>query len=218
MLRIAAARMPEGRVDGAHPLRIALGQVVVDRHEVDVVARQRVQVERHRRDERLPLAGLHLGDVALVEDDSRPSAGRRRAACPRATAPPRARRRTPRRRARRAASPFVEPLLELDGLPGELLVGPRTGVDPAQRARTNVSDLREATTSRARRRRHRRRARARASSGASDGARSGSRMPLPIRPSQNTSQSRAAPRAGMTSRRRSTIGFAAFFGTRCGTR
>ena len=31
--------------------------------------RQRVQVEREARDEGLALAGLHLGDVALVEDD-----------------------------------------------------------------------------------------------------------------------------------------------------
>ena len=36
---------------------------------MDVPARERVQVERHRRDERLSLAGLHLGDVALVEHD-----------------------------------------------------------------------------------------------------------------------------------------------------
>ncbi len=32
-------------------------------------AREAVEVEREARDERLPLAGLHLGDVALVEDD-----------------------------------------------------------------------------------------------------------------------------------------------------
>ncbi len=31
---------------------------------------ERVQVERRRGDERLALAGLHLGDVALVEDDA----------------------------------------------------------------------------------------------------------------------------------------------------
>ena len=37
---------------------------------MDAAARERVQVERLRRDERLALAGLHLGDVALVEDDA----------------------------------------------------------------------------------------------------------------------------------------------------
>jgi hypothetical protein len=37
---------------------------------VNALARQRVQEQREARDERLPLAGLHLGDVALVEDDA----------------------------------------------------------------------------------------------------------------------------------------------------
>ena len=36
---------------------------------MDAGARERVQVEREARDEGLALAGLHLGDVALVEDD-----------------------------------------------------------------------------------------------------------------------------------------------------
>jgi hypothetical protein len=36
---------------------------------VDVLTGERVQIERHRRDEGLTLAGAHLGDVALVEDD-----------------------------------------------------------------------------------------------------------------------------------------------------
>ena len=36
---------------------------------MNVRARERVQVERHRRDERLAFTCLHLGDVALVEDD-----------------------------------------------------------------------------------------------------------------------------------------------------
>ena len=59
----------EGVVDEAHPIGVALREVVVDRHEVDVVARQGIQVERRTRDERLPLAGLHLGDSSLVERD-----------------------------------------------------------------------------------------------------------------------------------------------------
>src|SRR4051794_27869974 len=60
----------EALVDGARPLGVALGQVVVDGHEMHVGARQRVEEERLCRDERLSLAGLHLGDVALVEDDA----------------------------------------------------------------------------------------------------------------------------------------------------
>ena len=56
--------------DGLRPLLVALGEVVVDRDEVRAAAGERVQVQRLRRDERLALAGLHLGDVALVEDDA----------------------------------------------------------------------------------------------------------------------------------------------------
>ena len=61
---------PEAVEDGTHPLRVALGQVVVDRDDVDAAAGHRVQRGRERRDERLALAGLHLGDAALVEDDA----------------------------------------------------------------------------------------------------------------------------------------------------
>ena len=34
------------------------------------MAGERVEIERLRRDERLAFAGLHLGDVALVQDDA----------------------------------------------------------------------------------------------------------------------------------------------------
>jgi hypothetical protein len=37
---------------------------------VRVPSRERVEIQRHGRDERLSLAGLHLGDVPFVEDDS----------------------------------------------------------------------------------------------------------------------------------------------------
>ena len=38
--------------------------------EVRAAPREAVEVEREARDERLALAGLHLGDVAFVQDDS----------------------------------------------------------------------------------------------------------------------------------------------------
>ena len=60
----------EEAVDLAHPLGVALGQVVVDGDEVRAVAGEPVEVHRHGGDERLALAGLHLGDVAVVEDDA----------------------------------------------------------------------------------------------------------------------------------------------------
>ena len=57
-------------VDGAHPLRVAAGQVVVHRDQVDLLAGDRVQRNGERGGERLALARLHLGDVAVVEDHS----------------------------------------------------------------------------------------------------------------------------------------------------
>ena len=66
----APDREAEVLVEVAHPRRVAQGEVVVHRHELDVLAGKRVQVERQRRHERLALARLHLGDLALVEDDA----------------------------------------------------------------------------------------------------------------------------------------------------
>ena len=56
-------------IDGAHPVGVALGEVLVDRHDVHAVPRQRVQVRRECRDQRLALTGPHFGDLALVEGE-----------------------------------------------------------------------------------------------------------------------------------------------------
>jgi hypothetical protein len=63
----AAGLDAEGTVDAAHQLGLVLGEVVVDRDDVDALAGEGVEVRRQRRDEGLALAGLHLGDVALVQ-------------------------------------------------------------------------------------------------------------------------------------------------------
>ena len=55
-------------VDLAHPLGVALGQIVVDRDDVDALAGERVEVRGEGGHQRLALAGLHLGDPALMED------------------------------------------------------------------------------------------------------------------------------------------------------
>src|SRR5207253_4356004 len=55
---------------GLRPLRVSLGEVVVDRDEVSVVAGEGVQIERLHRHGGLAVARAHLGDVALVENDS----------------------------------------------------------------------------------------------------------------------------------------------------
>ncbi len=58
----------EELVDLPHPFGVALGEVVVDRHDMDAAAGERVEVDRQGRDQRLAFAGLHLGDAAVVQD------------------------------------------------------------------------------------------------------------------------------------------------------
>ena len=54
-------------VDLAHPLTVAAGEVIVDGDDVHTLAGERVEVRRQDGDEGLAFAGLHLGDVALVQ-------------------------------------------------------------------------------------------------------------------------------------------------------
>ncbi len=65
-----ARRQAQEAVEAAHPLGVALGEVVVDRDDVDALAGQRVQVRRQRGDEGLALTGAHLGDLAAVQHDA----------------------------------------------------------------------------------------------------------------------------------------------------
>ena len=54
----------------AHPLRVALGQVVVGGDDVHPLARQGVQVGGQGGHQSLALAGLHLSDAPLVKNDT----------------------------------------------------------------------------------------------------------------------------------------------------
>ncbi len=63
-----ADRHAEEAVDLTHPIRVAPGEVVVDRDDVRALAGQGVQIDGQRGDQRLALAGPHLGDLALVQD------------------------------------------------------------------------------------------------------------------------------------------------------
>ncbi len=63
----AARGQTQEPVHAAHEAALVLGQVVVDRDDVDALAGERVEVRGRRRDERLALTGLHLGDVAEVQ-------------------------------------------------------------------------------------------------------------------------------------------------------
>ena len=53
-----------------HPLGVTASQVVVDRDKMDAFPGQRVQVHRQGSDQRFTFTGLHLGNFALVEDDT----------------------------------------------------------------------------------------------------------------------------------------------------
>ncbi len=62
-----ADRHAQRVVERGHPLGVATGQVVVDRDQVDGVARERVEEDGEGRGERLALSRLHLRDRAVVE-------------------------------------------------------------------------------------------------------------------------------------------------------
>ena len=54
-------------IQAAHPFGVAHRQVVVDGDDVDAAAVQGVEVDRQCGDQGLALAGLHLGDLAVVQ-------------------------------------------------------------------------------------------------------------------------------------------------------
>ena len=60
-------RQPEEIVEGPHPHGVAPGQVVVDGDDVDALPGEPVEHGGQRRDQRLPLAGGHLGNLSGVE-------------------------------------------------------------------------------------------------------------------------------------------------------
>ena len=59
---------PEEAVDLAHPFGVALGEVVVDGDDVHALAGERVEIDGKRGNQGLAFAGLHLGDLAFVQD------------------------------------------------------------------------------------------------------------------------------------------------------
>ncbi len=60
----------EEPVDLAHPVGVASGEIVVDRNDMDAFAGQRVEIDGAGGDQRLALAGLHLGDRAFVQHEA----------------------------------------------------------------------------------------------------------------------------------------------------
>ncbi len=116
---------PEEAVHPAHPLRVALGQVVVDRDDVHALPAQRVEVGRQRRDQGLALAGLHLGDVAQVQRGPAHQLHVEVPLAQRAAWPPRGPWRTPRAAGRRAVSPSSSRCLNSSVMRAQLGVAQR---------------------------------------------------------------------------------------------
>ena len=112
----------EEPVDVAHPLGVSFGQVVVDRNQVTPLLFEGVQIEGHRRHERLALTGLHLADVALVEAD-RAHQLDVEVAHPQGTLADLSNRRKGLVHDVVEVGPAIELLLELRGLGLQLLVG-----------------------------------------------------------------------------------------------
>ena len=65
-----AHRQAHEAEDLSHPLRVALGQVVVDGDDMHPLARQGVEVGGEGGHQGLAFAGLHLGNAALVEHNA----------------------------------------------------------------------------------------------------------------------------------------------------
>ena len=65
-----AGAQTQEAVELAHPLGVTTREVVVDRDHMNALALEPIQVTGKRGNQRLALAGLHLGDLALVQHDS----------------------------------------------------------------------------------------------------------------------------------------------------
>ncbi len=61
---------PKELVDLAHPLRVAAGEIVVDGDDMHAFPAKRVEIDCGGGDERLALAGAHLGDRSLVQNEA----------------------------------------------------------------------------------------------------------------------------------------------------
>ena len=63
-------RQAEEHIDRSVPLRVTFSKVVVDRHHVNALMRQRVEVHRKGCHKGLTLTRCHLGDLTLMQNDT----------------------------------------------------------------------------------------------------------------------------------------------------
>ncbi len=65
-----ANRQAQEAINLAHPFRVARSQVIVHRDHVDATTGQRIEVSGQRGHQRFAFAGAHLGNLALMQNDS----------------------------------------------------------------------------------------------------------------------------------------------------
>ena len=63
-----AGGQPQRMVELGHPLRVALGEIIVHRDEMGPLAFQGIEVDRQCRDEGFPFTRFHFRDATLVQD------------------------------------------------------------------------------------------------------------------------------------------------------
>ena len=63
-------RHPQILINVAHPFRVTAGQIVVYRDHMNAFGFQAIEVNGKRGDQRLPFAGLHLGNFPLMQNDA----------------------------------------------------------------------------------------------------------------------------------------------------
>lgn len=66
----AANREAEKFIDLPHPDAVALGEIIVHRHNMDAAGRKGIQISGHRCDKGLTFTCSHLGYSSLVQDDA----------------------------------------------------------------------------------------------------------------------------------------------------
>ena len=70
LMQDGADGKPEKAVELAHPFGITPGQVIVDRDHMHAAPGEGVEIYRQGGGQGFALAGFHLGDLALMEDDA----------------------------------------------------------------------------------------------------------------------------------------------------
>ena len=70
LMLYAGHAQPKEMIDGAHPVAVSFRQVVVDRDNMSSFASEGIEVNREGSHQSLSLASLHLGYLALMENDA----------------------------------------------------------------------------------------------------------------------------------------------------